>query len=699
MAGDKRRSRARRGAFLGAGVAALLAFPGAASAAVTSSVANGDLVVTSDAGDPIAITDVGGQVKVNGGDPQTGAAASATIDSIVVTGGPGANDINLAGVNATAFPLLQTVTVDGGAGNDTINGSQLADTLRGNGGNDRIIGDDNPLGTDDVMSGENGNDTLVWNPGDDDDVNEGGDGDDTSEVNGGGKEQFEVNPSATAGRVSFDRVQPDATFGAPFNVDISADTERLDLNAGGGDDIVNSAAGIDALDFALDLDGGDGNDTIDGGDGPDLITGGTGNDRLTADDNPLGTQDVARGDAGDDTMVWNGGDDDDINEGGADNDTTEVNGAAAGEQFTVKPSQVVAGGVRFDRTGPTPPGIFNIEISGDTERLDLNANGGDDTVTADPGFSSLKLDVEGADGNDSLDGGDAADLLSGGNGNDRLTGDNNPLGTQDDVRGDAGDDTMVWNPGDGDDINEGGPDNDTTEVNGGSGPEDFVVGPSPTAGRVLFQRTGPTPPGPFSIDIGTTENLRLNAGGGNDEIKGKRGLAGLIASTLNGDDGNDRIKGTDGEDLLTGGKGFDVIRSRDKAADQVEGNGGFDVAFVDKRDTVRGVEIVLGGRLRVRHLGGKAITVAGNMAAVRLRAVATRKVNGRVHLVRGGKSLGSVKYKVTRTAKTFRIKLNRRGLRLVARAPRKGLSVKLRIDARDANGNGWRTSDSIKLKR
>jgi Ca2+-binding RTX toxin-like protein len=695
MARRRSRSKARLGVLAGVAAAAVLAFPGAASATVTSTVTNGDLVVTSDAGDAITITSVGGQVKVNGADPGGVAAPSATIDSIVVTGDSGANNINLSGVNGTDFTTLASVTVNGGGGNDTINGSQLADTLSGGDGNDRVIGDDNQPNTRDVMRGEAGDDTLVWNPGDDDDVNEGGAGNDTSEVNGGGKEQFEVAPSATAGRVAFDRVQPDATFGAPFNVDISDDTERLDLNAGGGDDIVNAAAGLDALAFALDIDGGDGNDTIDGGDGPDLLAGGIGNDRITGDDNPLGTRDDVRGDAGDDTMVWNGGDDDDLNDGGDGNDTTEVNGAAVGEQFTVKPS-ATAGFVRFDRTGPTPPGPFNIEISGATERLDLNANAGDDTVTADLGFSSLKLDVEGADGNDSLDGGDAADLLSGGAGNDRLVGDDNPAGTQDDVRGDAGDDTMVWNPGDDDDLNEGGDGNDTTEVNGATGPEDFEVGPSPVAGRVLFERTDPAP---FSVDIGTTENLRLNAGAGNDEIKGKKGLAGLIVSTLNGDDGNDSIKGTDAEDLLSGGKGFDVIRSRDKAADQVEGNGGFDIAFVDKRDTVRGVEIVIGGKLRVRHLGGKAITVAGNVAAVRLRAVATRKVSGRVHLIRGGKSLGNAKYKVTRKAKTVRIKLNRRGLRLVARAPRKGLSVKLRIDARDANGNGWRTSDSMKLKR
>jgi Ca2+-binding RTX toxin-like protein len=560
MARKRTRSKTRVGVFTGVVAAAALAFPGAASAAVSSQVASGDLVVTSTAGEQVVITDVGGQLKVNGDDPQSGPAASATIDSIAVTGGPDANSIDLKGVTGTAFPLLASVTVDGGDGDDTINGSQLADVLDGGAGNDRIIGDDNQQDTFDVMRGGVGDDTLVWNPGDDDDINEGGAGKDTSEVNGGGKEQFEVNPSGTPGRVLFQRVQPDATFLAPFKVDISDDTERLDLNAGAGDDIVNAAAGLDALSFALDIDGGDGNDTIDGGDGADLLSGGNGNDRLTGDDNPQNSRDVVRGDAGDDTMIWNGGDDDDINEGGDGTDTTEVNGAAVGEQFTVKPSISTPGGVRFDRTGPTPPGPFNIEISGDTERLDLNANAGNDSVSTDRGVSSLQLDVEGAAGNDNLEGGDGADLLS-------------------------------------------------------------------------------------------------------------------------------------------GGSGEDVIRSRDKATDEVDGGDGLDLAKVDKRDSLRDVETVIGGGLRVRHLGGKVIIVAGNVAAVRLQSVGTGRSHGRVRLLRGGRSLGSVKYKVTRKPKTVLIKLNREGRRLLAGSSSKGKSAKLRIDARDGKGNGWRTTTRITLKR
>jgi Ca2+-binding RTX toxin-like protein len=416
-------NRNRIGAAAVAAAAALLALPGSASAAVSSDVTGGVLSVSSNASDAIAITvDGGNNVKVNGGNPGGGADVQATsITAIEVTGGPQANDIDLKAVTGTAFTALTSVEADGGDGNDTINGSQLADDLAGGDGNDRIIGDDNQAGTRDVSEGEAGDDTLVWNPGDDDDVNEGGAGDDTAEVNGGGKEQFEIAQSATTpGRVAFDRVQLDATFGAPFSVDVSDDTERLDLNAAAGDDIVNTGGG--ALGIALDIDGGAANDVLDGGDGADLISGGDGNDRILGDNNPAGTRDDSRGDAGDDTLVWNPGDGDDLNEGGAGNDTIEVNGGGVGEQFTVKPS-TVAGRVLFDRTGPTPPGPFSLDI-GTSERLDLNANGGDDSLNGGnvvEGLAGWTIDADGGDGNDTLAGASRAiDVLSGGAGEDTL---------------------------------------------------------------------------------------------------------------------------------------------------------------------------------------------------------------------------------------------------------------------------------------
>ncbi len=74
--------------------------------------------------------------------------------------------------------------------------------------------------------------------------------------------------------------------------------------------------------------------------------------------------------------------------------------------------------------------------------------------------------------------------------------------------------------------------------------------------RVRFDRIDPAP---FTLDIGTTENLVLNANGGDDVITAGNGLANLIKLTIDGGAGNDTITGGDGNDTLLGGDGNDVI--------------------------------------------------------------------------------------------------------------------------------------------
>jgi Ca2+-binding RTX toxin-like protein len=538
----------------GAATVALLAFPGIASAAVTSAVNAGALTAASDAADPIAITcDAAGNVKVNGGNPGGGPnVACNTITSITLTGGPGDNLLDLSAVNATAFPALTAVTASGGEGNDTILGSQFADRLNGGGGNDRIV----------------------------------------------------------------------------------------------------------------------------------------------PDDNPANTRDDARGDAGNDTIVWNGGDDDDLNDGGAGVDTSQVNGATANETFTVKPGP--NGHVIFDRTAPTPnpPGFFNIDMS-TTEVLDLNMNAGDDTVTADPGFAAPALDVDGGDGNDRIDGSDAADTLSGGNGDDDIVPDDNPAGTRDVARGDAGNDTITWNGGDDDDINDGGDGNDTSVVNGATAAETFTIKPG-APGRVAFDRVSQNP-APFSVDIGTTELLRLNANAGDDVIKGFKGVSGLISTELNGEDGDDTIRGTDAEDRINAGNGRDLVNSRDRAEDLLDCGANFDVAFVDRRDFLRNCNIVFGGHLRVK-VPNKVLHAVGDDAALRLKCAGTKRCKGVAKLRSNGKTLGSAKFNIKKGAKTVHLDLNRKGLRTLANAPAKGRSMKLQIDAKDAKGNGWRSTTKVTLK-
>jgi len=123
-----------------------------------------------------------------------------------------------------------------------------------------------------------------------------------------------------------------------------------------------------------------------------------------------------------------------------------------------------------------------------TATIQVFGQGGNDTISLDETNGALPAaQLFGGAGNDTLTGGSGNDLLFGQAGNDR----------------------MIWNPGDDTDLNEGGDGIDTVEVNGGNGAEVFSVVPNGT--RVRFDRVSPAP---FSIDIGTSENLVLNANGG-----------------------------------------------------------------------------------------------------------------------------------------------------------------------------------------
>ncbi len=672
--------------------AAALAFPGIASAEVDASVALGVLTVTGEDGDAITITcNAGGNVVVADADPPVPATPCTSITAIGVTGGTGANVITLTGVTATAFNTLVQTTINAGAGNDQIFGSERVDEMHGQAGDDQIIGDDNPPGSRDVFEGEDGNDLLIWRGGEDDDRMNGGAGADTVQVQGAGvAEAFTVKPSATTpGRVIFDRLA--APGPGAFNLDIGT-AETLDLDAGGGDDTLATDAGTDPVAFKLDVSGGDGNDILDGGDAADLIAGDAGNDAITVDDNPAGTRDVALGGDGDDTMTWNGGEDDDVNDGGAGNDTVVVNGATAAEAFTLNAS-LTPGHATFDRAAAPGPGPFNIDILA-SERLDLNAGGGDDVFKSDGAIAALGLhaDVEGGDGNDDLDGSDAADLIDGGPGNDAINPDDNPPGTRDDARGGDGDDTITWNGGDDDDENEGGAGNDTSVINGANADERFTINPSPTAGRVLFDRLATPGPGAFSVDIGTTELLRLEAGAGNDRIKGAKGIAGRIGTVLNAGDGDDRVKGTDAVDAISLGKGNDFANSIDRAEDTVSCDQGIDLALVDRRDFLRQCELVIGGRPRVSIKGKPQLE--GGRVALRLKCVATQQCKSVVKLKRKGKLLGREKVTLERGKnRRVAVALNKRGRRVLSDGDR----VKVQVVSKDKQGNGWRSVKTVRL--
>jgi Ca2+-binding RTX toxin-like protein len=230
--------------------------------------------------------------------------------------------------------------------------------------------------------------------------------------------------------------------------------------------------------------------------------------------------------------------------------------------------------------------------------------GGQPTVA-----NTATIQVFGQAGNDILLGKGGNDMLFGGDGNDTLTG-----GVGDDqMFGQAGNDLMIWNPGEGTDLMEGGDGIDTALVNGGNAAENFTI--VANGNRVRFDRVSPAP---FSLDIGTTENLVLNANGGDDIITAGNGLAGLIKLTIDGGAGNDTITGGDGNDVLIGGDGDDVIaggRGNDTAllsagndlftwnpgdgSDVVEGQGGTDTLVFNGSNANETVNIAANGQ-RVR---------------------------------------------------------------------------------------------------
>ncbi|MEX0784299.1 MAG: calcium-binding protein [Dehalococcoidia bacterium] len=208
-------------------------------------------------------------------------------------------------------------------------------------------------------------------------------------------------------------------------------------------------------------------------------------------------------------------------------------------------------------------GMADIKIMRDRfDAIVVSARDGNDQVVIDESngvfTDTHPTTLNGEGGDDRLLGGAGAETLIGGVGVDQAFGG-------------AGDDRMIWNPGDGTDLNEGGTGNDTAEVNGGNVAEVFSATANGT--RVRFDRTSPAP---FAIDIGTTEDLVLNASGGNDSFSATGDLAPLIRIRVDGGPGNDTLLGGNGVDALLGGDGNDFV----------DGNQGNETAFLGDGDDV-----------------------------------------------------------------------------------------------------------------
>jgi Ca2+-binding RTX toxin-like protein len=255
---------------------------------------------------------------------------------------------------------LINITVDGGAGSDTILGGNGADTLLGGDGNDFVDGNQ---GNDTALLAA-GDDSFQWDPGDGSDIVEGQGGRDTMLFNGANiNERMEL--SGNGQRVRFTRDI------ASIVMDLD-DVESIVAKTLGGADqlVVNDLSGTDVTDVRADLAASGGDDA--------------------AADNV-----VVNATNADDVVTVSG---------------TGPNAQAAGLAARVSVSGASAVTDRLTVNGLAGSDVIDATgVSAGSILLTLDGGDGDDVLL-------------GGDGNDVLLGGNGDDVLIGGPGTDTLDG-------------------------------------------------------------------------------------------------------------------------------------------------------------------------------------------------------------------------------------------------------------------------------------
>ncbi len=186
---------------IGALAATMLAFGASpAFAAYTAGVQGGTLQIKGDGvSDKLAL-------RLSPTDPnmlQVDVGEDGTVDfvfdrstftAINVQAGGGNDEVRVD--DSFGSVAIDALTIDGGAGNDTLIGGDGDDMLIGGPGNDAVIGG---RGSDVALLGS-GADTFTWNPGEGSDTIEGQDGNDTEVFNGSNATES-IDLSANGSRV------------------------------------------------------------------------------------------------------------------------------------------------------------------------------------------------------------------------------------------------------------------------------------------------------------------------------------------------------------------------------------------------------------------------------------------------------------------------------------------------------------------
>ena len=424
-----------------------------------------------------AIVINGGAMPITGGVPTT-----ANTVLIQVLGSKGADQITMGNG-------LPPAHLFGEEGDDTLTGGSAIDLLVGGPGRDTLIG---RQGNDLIYP--DGNDTIVWNPGDGSDLVEGHGGNNTLLFNGANVSE-KIDLSANGSRL---RLTRDV---AAITMDVKG-VQNINIQALGGADTitVNSLLGTDVAQVNIDLAaiGGAGDGAVD-----TVTLGGTsGADTFNIAAN--GTAIEATG-LGALVRVMNAElANDRIAVNGLGGDLVNVNGTAGADTMQVFPS-VVTNYVRVTASGFAAP----IDVTG-ALTLSVNGLGGPDTITAANGLATLgvALILDGGDGDDTITGGDAAETIIGGPGNDIVSG-----GRGNDIiyLGD-GTNIVTWNPGDGSDTIEGQTGTNTLVFSGANVSEKIDL--SANGSRLRLTRDVAA----ITMDVNRVQKINIQALGGADTI-------------------------------------------------------------------------------------------------------------------------------------------------------------------------------------
>ncbi len=501
------------------------------------------------------------------------------------------------------------LTIDGGAGNDTLIGGDGDDVLIGGSGNDAVVGG---RGRDVALLGS-GADTFTWNPGEGSDTIEGQDGNDTEVFNGSNANE-NIDLSANGSRV---RLFRDV---ASITQDMNG-IENLALQTFLGSDVVtvNDLAGTDLRHANVDLSASDGT-----GDGyPDtVIANGTdGADTVHVGSNPAahvvvsglaaqlevsGSETATSTSPGDTVQVNALGGDDTVTDGigvsgpaalgvdgGAGSDTVTYSGTAGDDTIGIARNGTAAVGTFAPGTATSPQNTTNVE------QLDVLGLGGNDTIAGSNGLATLtNLSIDGGTGDDVIVGGDGNDQLSGGAGNDSVDG---GIGSDVALLG-SGADSFTWHPGDGSDTIEGQGGNDTEVFDGSNVTENIDV--SANGSRVRLFRDVAN----ITQDMNGIENLALQTLLGSDvvtvnDLTGtglKHAGIDLAAADGGGDNTPDIV-------IVNGTPGADKVHVGTVASNVV-------VTGLPAELQVAGSEAVNDG-LQINTLGGKdSVSVASTVS-------------------------------------------------------------------------------------